>query len=69
MALNYIWIGFVLIAFVVALAQMIFFGNTTVFNDILQSIFDSAKSGFEISLGLTGILTFWMGITYAAASL
>ena len=66
MALNYIWIGFVLIAFVVALAQMIFFGNTAVFNDILQSIFDSAKSGFEISLGLTGILTFWMGILKVA---
>ena len=66
MALNYIWIGFVLIAFVVALAQMIFFGNTTVFNDILQSIFDSAKSGFEISLGLTGILTFWIGILKVA---
>lgn len=62
MALNYIWIAFVLIAFVVALVQMIFFGNMSIFNDILQSIFGSAKSGFEISLGLTGILTFWMGI-------
>ena len=62
MALNYIWIAFVLIAFVVALVQMIFFGNAAIFNDILQSIFGSAKSGFEISLGLTGILTFWMGI-------
>lgn len=66
MALNYIWIAFVLIAFVVALVQMIFFGNTAIFNDILQSIFGSAKSGFEISLGLTGILTFWMGILKVA---
>ncbi len=66
MALNYIFIAFVLIAFVVALVQMIFFGNATIFNDILQSIFGSAKSGFEISLGLTGILTFWMGILKVA---
>lgn len=62
MALNYIFIAFILIAFVVALVQMIFVGNTAIFNDILQSIFGSARSGFEISLGLTGILTFWMGI-------
>ena len=66
MALNYIWIAFVLIAFVVALVQMIFFGNSAIFNEILQSIFGSAKSGFEISLGLTGILTFWMGILKVA---
>ncbi len=66
MALNYIWIAFVLIAFVVAVIQMIFFGNTAIFNDILQSIFGSARSGFEISLGLTGILTFWMGILKVA---
>lgn len=66
MALNYIFIAFVLIAFVVALVQMIFFGNTAIFNEILQSIFGSAKSGFEISLGLTGILTFWMGILKVA---
>ncbi len=66
MALNYIFIAFILIAFVVALVQMIFFGNTAIFNDILQSVFGSAKSGFEISLGLTGILTFWMGILRVA---
>ena len=66
MALNYIFIAFILIAFVVALIQMIFFGNTAIFNEILQSIFGSAKSGFEISLGLTGILTFWMGILKVA---
>lgn len=62
MALNYIWIAFVLIAFLVAVVQMIFFGNVNIFNDILQAIFGSAKTGFEVSLGLTGILTFWMGI-------
>ena len=66
MALNYIFIAFILIAFVVALVQMMFFGNTAIFNEILQSVFGSAKSGFEISLGLTGILTFWMGILKVA---
>lgn len=62
MALNYIWIAFIVIAFVVALAQLIFTGNGTVFTDILQSIFKSADTGFQLSIGLTGILTFWMGI-------
>ena len=66
MALNYIWIAFIVIAFFVALLQMIFLGNISIFNEVLQSIFGSAKSGFEISLGLTGILTFWMGILKVA---
>ena len=66
MALNYIWIAFIVVAFFVALLQMILFGNISIFNDVLQSIFGSAKSGFEISLGLTGILTFWMGILKVA---
>ena len=62
MALNYIWIGFFIIAFIVALIKTIFFGDTQVFPAILQSTFDTAKLGFEISLGLTGALTLWMGI-------
>ncbi|MCA1756628.1 MAG: spore maturation protein [Bacteroidales bacterium] len=62
MALNYIWISFFLIAFVFALVQLIFTGNTQVFSDILNSTFDSAKTGFELSLGLTGVLSLWMGI-------
>ena len=66
MALNYIWIAFIVVAFFVALLQMIFCGNISIFNEVLQSIFGSAKSGFEISLGLTGILTFWMGILKVA---
>jgi len=66
MALNYIWIAFIVIAFFVALLQIIFFWNISIFNEVLQSIFGSAKSGFEISLGLTGILTFWMGILKVA---
>ncbi|MDX9772643.1 MAG: nucleoside recognition domain-containing protein [Bacteroidales bacterium] len=62
MALNYIWIAFFLIGFVFALAQLIFSGDTEIFNKIVESTFSSAKTGFEISLGLTGVLTLWMGL-------
>ena len=62
MVLNYIWVSFFLIAFVLALFRLIFFGDTQVFTDIFQSTVDSSKLGFEISLGLTGVLTFWLGI-------
>jgi len=62
MALNYIWIAFFLIGFVVALGQLIFAGNTQIFNELVNSIFSSAKTGFEISLGLTGVLALWMGL-------
>lgn len=62
MVLNYIWIAFFLIAFIVALIRLIFFGDTEVFPAIIESTFDSAKTGFTISLGLTGVLTLWMGL-------
>jgi spore maturation protein SpmA len=62
MVLNYIWIAFFLIGFLVALAQLIFSGNTQIFNDLVNSVFTNAKTGFEISLGLTGALTLWMGL-------
>ncbi|MDH6305989.1 spore maturation protein SpmA [Parabacteroides sp. PF5-5] len=62
MVLNYIWVGFFLIAFVVALARLIIWGDTSVFTEIINASFDSAKSGFEISIGLTGVLTLWLGI-------
>ena len=62
MALNYIWIAFFLIGFLVALGQLIFAGNTQIFNDLVNSVFSNAKTGFEISLGLTGALTLWMGL-------
>ena len=61
MVLNYIWIGFFLIAFLIALVQL-FMGNTDVFPAIMNSTFDNAKTAFEISLGLTGVLSLWMGI-------
>lgn len=62
MVLNYIWIAFFLIAFVVASCKLIFMGDMQVFTEIINATFSSAKSGFEISLGLTGILTLWLGI-------
>ncbi len=62
MVLNYIWIAFFVIAFVIALAKLIFMGDFSVFPDIMNSTFDSAKTAFEISLGLTGVLSLWLGI-------
>jgi len=62
MALNYIWIAFFIIAFVVALIRLIFFGDYTVFPNIMNSTFDQAKLGFELSIGLTGVMTLWLGL-------
>ena len=62
MALNYIWTFFFLVAFVIGLIKLIVFGDTLVFPEMINSTFDMAKSGFEISLGLTGVLTLWSGI-------
>ncbi|HEY0054601.1 MAG TPA: nucleoside recognition domain-containing protein [Pedobacter sp.] len=62
MALNYIWIAFFVIAFIVALIKLIFFGDMAIFSAITTGMFDSAKTGAEISLGLIGIMTFWLGI-------
>ncbi|MEJ2634368.1 MAG: nucleoside recognition domain-containing protein [Calditrichia bacterium] len=62
MILNYLWIGFFLIAFVVALIRLILFQDTSVFPDLVQSIFDMSKTGFELSIYLTGIMAFWLGI-------
>lgn len=62
MVLNYIWIAFFVIAFVVALIKLIFMGDTQVFTTIMQSTFEMSKLGFELSLGLTGVMTLWLGI-------
>ena len=62
MVLNYIWIAFFVLAFIVATIRLVFFGDTEVFPDIINSTFASSKSAFEISLGLTGVLALWMGI-------
>jgi len=61
MVLNYIWVFFFIVAFIVAVIRFCL-GDTSVFNDIISSTFDMSKTGFEISLGLTGVLTLWMGI-------
>ena len=60
--LKYIWIAFFLIAFVIAVVRLIFFGDVEVFPNIMNSTFETAKQGFEISLGLTGVLSLWMGV-------
>lgn len=62
MVLNYIWIAFFIIAFGVALAKLIFLGDVQVFTDIMNSTYDTARTGFEISLGLTGVLSLWLGV-------
>lgn len=62
MVLNYIWIAFFLIAFVVAIGKLVIGGDTAVFTEIINASFASAKTGFKISLGLTGILSLWLGI-------
>ncbi|MEM7417304.1 MAG: nucleoside recognition domain-containing protein [Gemmatimonadota bacterium] len=62
MALNVIWVGFFLVAFVVALVRLVVFNDTEIFTDIVNSTFEMAATGFEISLGLTGVLTLWLGL-------
>ena len=62
MVLNYIWISFFLVAFVVAAAKLLFMGDATVFPAMMDSTFDMSKKAFEISIGLTGILSLWLGV-------
>jgi spore maturation protein SpmA len=62
MVLNYIWVAFFLLAFVVALVKLIFFQDMEVFPAMLQSTFDMAKTGLEISIGLAGVMSLWLGL-------
>ena len=62
MVLNYIWIGFFLIAFVIAVVKLVFMGDFDVFPAMMDATFSSSKTAFEISLGLTGVLSLWMGV-------
>jgi len=62
MVLNYIWIAFFAVAFVVALFKLVFLGDTGAFPAVMDSTFDTSKTAFEISLGLTGVLSLWLGI-------
>lgn len=62
MALNYIWMAFFFVAFLVALGKTIFYGDLTIWGSIMSASFSSAATAFEISLGLTGILALWLGL-------
>ena len=62
MVLNIIWVSFVLVAFVVALYKLFFLKDLEVFNEVVSSTFGMSKTAFEISIGLTGVLTLWLGI-------
>lgn len=62
MVLNYIWIAFFVLGFLSALYQLVFNGNADIFPQMVTQIFESSKTGFEISLGLTGVLTLWSGL-------
>lgn len=62
MVLNYIWVAFFVIAFVVALGKLVFLGDMDIFTQLVNATFDSSKNAFEISLGLTGILALWLGL-------
>ena len=62
MVLNYIWIAFFVIAFVIAVVKLLFMGDFEVFPAMMDSTFASSKTAFEISLGLTGVLSLWLGI-------
>ncbi len=62
MVLNYIWMAFFVIAFAVAAVRLVFIGDLEVFPAMMDSTFASSKTAFEISLGLTGVLSLWLGI-------
>ena len=62
MVLNYIWVAFFLIAFIIAAAKLVFMGDYDVFPAMMDSTFSSSKTAFEISLGLTGVLSLWLGV-------
>ncbi|MEG1999282.1 MAG: nucleoside recognition domain-containing protein, partial [Bacteroidales bacterium] len=62
MVLNYIWLGFFFVAFIIAVVQTLFGGNVGIWTDIMNASFSSARTAFEISLGLTGVLSLWLGL-------
>src|SRR3954468_20879592 len=62
MVLNYIWVGFFLVALVIGLFKLIVLGDTAIFTTLVASTFDMSKTAFDIALGLTGTLALWLGI-------
>ncbi|HEV3251260.1 MAG TPA: nucleoside recognition domain-containing protein, partial [Puia sp.] len=61
MALNFIWIAFFLVAFIVAFIRLVFFGDTEIFKTIMDGVFDSASTGVQISIGLIGVMSLFLG--------
>ena len=62
MALNYVWVAFLAIGFIVGVIKAVVLGQSGLLSEMLTALFDAAKNGFEISIGLTGIMTLWLGI-------
>ena len=62
MALNYVWIAFFIVGFIVGIFKAILLGQTGLLSDMLNAVFDAAKNGFEISIGLAGIMSLWLGV-------
>ncbi len=60
--LNALWVGFFLVAFLIALANLVFLGNAEIFAALVKALFDSSKTAFEIALGLTGVMSLWLGV-------
>jgi len=60
--LNVLWVGFFLVAFLIALFKLVILGDAEIFSRIVKALFDSSKTAFEIALGLTGVMTLWLGV-------
>ncbi|MHB8760113.1 MAG: nucleoside recognition domain-containing protein, partial [Thiobacillus sp.] len=60
--LNALWVGFFLVAFLIALANLVFLGNAEILAALVKALFDSSKAAFEIALGLTGVMALWLGV-------
>jgi len=60
--LNALWVGFFLVAFLIALVKLVFFGDAEVMAALVKALFDSSKTAFEIALGLTGVMALWLGV-------
>ncbi len=60
--LNALWIGFILIAFLIASFKLVFLGDADIFAALVKALFDSSKTAFEIALGLTGVMALWLGV-------
>jgi spore maturation protein SpmA len=60
--LNALWIGFILVAFLIAFFKLLVLGDADIFAALVKALFDSSKTAFEIALGLTGVMALWLGV-------